>query len=727
MKISARIKREIGMRPVVGAGYSRRMAAAWYRKTKADYRDYGQIYDKTVLKGVHDRGYLAKSIEKYNLLENKDCAYITDFDYIFLSPFNNSFSKWFDDTLTTGRILKRYNSLNREVYFSIISRNQKRLVFRVDQEDREYGAEDIISLLQEKKILSLRPAFWLSKKKVYKLEYTEDGLMIDDCPADKTQLQEIIDELQANYLVCQWLDLKKMRINGEETPYYFKFYVANDLGQEPKVLAGYVNSHIELEDEEDKSDYKVQHCEEAAIDLDNGSFCLDGNQCIDQWEQVKESVIHIGEEVKQISYFTVSLALTGAGLKILSVSAKPVLPAIAPSEALNDYLMGKVKVKKDKYSLTRDDKRQSLKTSWFYKFVRKFCRPGIRPYMQRLWFDAVKDDFKNTNMSLGKKIWAWRRGFFSYRIVQYQLTKENYKNFLSDYDYYWLNRINNSYQIWINDKTTFRYILEPFKAYLPRYYFSIFKWNGATEIRSMHDCPKGVDAGFEGIFEMLRREKKLALKPSAGTHGDGFYCLSYENDAFHVNGQEMTEEEIIEMVHGFKSYYLVTEFINMNAELKKIYDKSVNSIRVMVINKDGYNPKIMQAYMRIGSSKTGYTDNVGYGGICVMVNEETGELYNPERIVDHKFEPCEKHPDTGTPISGKIPNWDIACEKILDICRFMPELEYLGFDVAITDDGFQIIEINIHQDLHKVATHSEEIRAYFREKIELKKQIYKIQ
>ena len=114
MKISARIKREIGMRPVVGAGYSRRMAAAWYRKTKADYRDYGQIYDKTVLKGVHDRGYLAKSIEKYNLLENKDCAYITDFDYIFLSPFNNSFSKWFDDTLTTGRILKRYNSLNRE-------------------------------------------------------------------------------------------------------------------------------------------------------------------------------------------------------------------------------------------------------------------------------------------------------------------------------------------------------------------------------------------------------------------------------------------------------------------------------------------------------------------------------------------------------------------------------------------------------------------------------------
>lgn len=726
MRISARIKREIGMRPVVRAGYSRRMASAWYRKTKADYRTYAQIYDKSMLKEAHSRGYLAKSIEKYNLSENKDCKYITDFDYIFLSPFNNSFSKWFDDTLTTGRILKRYNALNREVYFSIISRNQKKLIFRVDQEDREYRAEDILALLKEKKILSLRPSFWTSKKPVYKLEYGAEGLLIDDAPAGMEEFEELLDALQANYLVCQWIELEKINIGGEEIPYYFRFYIANDVGREPKILAGYVNSYRQITEEDDEPKYKIQKTEEASIDLADGSFFWGEERRIDYWPQLAQSAINIGEEVKQISYFTVSLARIEGEIKLLSVSARPGLPEIAHNETLNAYLTEKVKTKKNGYSLGSSEKRKALKTSWFYKFVRKFCRPGIRPYMQRLWFDAVKDDFKNTNMSFGKKIWAWRRGFLSYRIPQYQLTKENYKTFLSDYDYYWLNRINNSYQIWINDKTTFRYILEPFKAHLPKYYFSIFKWNGATEIRTMHDCPRDVEENFAGILELLRREKKLALKPSAGTHGDGFYCLSFAQDTYYVNGEEMTAEEIIEMVENFKSYYLVTEFINMNAELKKIYDKSVNSIRVMVINKDGYNPKIMQAYMRIGSSKTGYTDNVGYGGICVMVNEQNGELYNPERIVDHKFEPCERHPDTGTPISGKIPNWDIACEKILEICRFMPELEYLGFDLAITDEDFQIIEINIHQDLHKVATHSEEIRAYFREKISLKKQIYKI-
>jgi hypothetical protein len=155
----------------------------------------------------------------------------------------------------------------------------------------------------------------------------------------------------------------------------------------------------------------------------------------------------------------------------------------------------------------------------------------------------------------------------------------------------------------------------------------------------------------------------------------------------------------------------------MHDDLKAIYPKSVNSIRVMVINEEGHDPKIMQAYMRIGSSKTGFTDNVGYGGICVMVDKETGELYNPETVRDHKFSPCPLHPDTNHPIAGYIPYWDVIKTKIVEICRYMCELEYLGFDIAVTQDGFQVIEINIHQDLHKVPTLDEEVMNFFRRQI----------
>ena len=146
---------------------------------------------------------------------------------------------------------------------------------------------------------------------------------------------------------------------------------------------------------------------------------------------------------------------------------------------------------------------------------------------------------------------------------------------------------------------------------------------------------------------------------------------------------------------------------------------------MMVINRHGYDPKITQTYIRIGSTKTGFTDNVGYGGICAMIDPENGEIYQPETIVDHVYYPCPTHPDTGTVIGGRlIPCWDEAKKLVLDISRYMPEMEYLGYDVAITEDGPQIIEINIHQDLHKCNTFSKEIMDFFNDKIAQKKAKY---
>jgi hypothetical protein len=103
-----------------------------------------------------------------------------------------------------------------------------------------------------------------------------------------------------------------------------------------------------------------------------------------------------------------------------------------------------------------------------------------------------------------------------------------------------------------------------------------------------------------------------------------------------------------------------------------------------------------------------------------MVDKETGELYQPETIKDHVFYPCPNHPDTGTPIAGFLPHWDMVRQGVLDICRYLCELEYLGFDVAITEEGFTILEINIHQDLHKVATFTDEMNEFFRRVIDRK-------
>lgn len=746
MGIFTRIKREHFIRPWLEQGYSRRLANSYYRKTCRDLKDDNGVSKKDK-KWAHAHKYFSDSIEKYDLKNNPD-KYITDLDYMYLKPFNNSFTKWVGDLVTENRVLIDYREYLPRLYFNIIERENKKAFLPIDTVNREYGEnyDDFIKLLDERGELVIRPDRTSARRSAYRIkrtgenryELTEDAackmrmsiygnsydgtyLLADELPDDlpenfvlnpcksdsydRDSLYELISTFEYGYVISEPYCV------DPEKPGIIRIYAVNDKLKDTRLLDYYYTDVVD-------EDIRCR-----AITPDG---MLDGEK-IDRWEKITAAVTDIAHFISEIEYFTVSIFLTQDGFIIDSIDTNPSLPPIAHSDTLNDYLLKRLAKKRETVVVTRERWLSAFKQKRFKRFVRRFCRPGIRPYMQKLWMNSVWDDLWHNKMTtLREKLWCYKRGFLSFRIKQYGLTKDNYKNFLSDYQYHWLNRINNGYQIWINDKTTTRYVFEPYKQYLAKYYYDIIKVEGETCIKALQDIPEGFGSSFDELFRLLRQEKLLALKPSAGTHGDGFYRMEYADGKYLINGNEMTEDEIVAMIEGFKSIYIITEYLFMHHELKKIYPYSVNTIRVAVVNQSAYEPKIMQTYMRIGSSSTGFTDNVGYGGICAKIDIPTGRYYCAEKIINHKFTPCPIHPDTGVEIEGIVPNWELMKKGITDICNFMPELEYMGFDIAITDDGFKIIEINIHQDLHKVAEHSEEFKAFFRDKLELKAQKFEL-
>lgn len=746
MGIVSRIKREVFIRPWLKQGYSRKLANAYYKKVQWDNKlDNGiSMQDK---KWAHDHKYLSTSIEKYDLKNNLD-KYISDVDYLFLQPFNNSFTKWMKDLVTTNHVLVNYPEHLPKLYFNIIDREHKKIFLPIDTVNRAYGEnyDDFIKLLDERGRLCLRPASSSGNRSAYMIErigdnryklcadeidkhrmtmfgygYDKQMLLCDEYPAelpedfepnpckkseyDKESLYGLINTLKYSYVIAEPYKLRE-GINGT-----VKLYIASEELKTTELLDAYFLPH---------GAETPEHLRISAAGEVEGRGIT-----IPNWDDLIADTLKIAKFVSEIEYFTAYILITEDGFVIDRFSTSPVLPTVAHSEKLNNYLLDRLAKKRSAVKTTRSSRWKAFRDKRFNRFVKHFCRPGIRPYMQKLWMRSVWDDFLHTkSTTLGQKLWCWRHGFQSFRIQQYGLTKENYKNFLSDYQYHWLNRINNNYQIWINDKTTTRYVMEPYKQFLAKYYYDIIKMQGKTCIKALQDIPEGFEASFDGIFKLLRQEKLLALKPSAGTHGDGFYRMEYADGKYLINGKEMTEDEIVAMISGFKSVYVITEYLFLHHELKKIYPNSVNTIRVAVVNQSAYEPKIMQTYMRIGSSKSGFTDNVGYGGICAKIDSATGRYYCPEQLRDHKFTPCPVHPDTGVKIEGIVPNWDYMCKGVVNICKFMPELEYLGFDIAITDDGFKIIEINIHQDLHKVAEHTPEFRQFYQDKMKLKAEYY---
>ncbi len=744
MGMFARIKREAFIRPWLRQGYSRRLANSYYKRVCKDLKtDNGvSAADK---KWAHEHKYFSDSIAKYDLKGAPD-KYITDLDYMYLKPFNNSFTKWVRDLVTTNKVLIDYREYLPRLYFNIIEREGKKVFLPIDTIERAYGEnyDDFIKLLDEKGELIIRPDRFSAYRSAYRIvrtgddryklyedeicrvrmgmhgnDYDRDYLLSEELPEDlpeefvpnpcrsgsydRGSLYELISTFKYGYVIAE-----PYRVRSEDMG-IIRIYAANEKLRDTKLLDFYYTS----------LDGDKVNCRAVTPD-----GMLDGAR-IRQWDEICRTVSEISHFISEIEYFSVGVILTEDGFVIDSIDTNPELPPIAHSERLNDYLLARLEKKRKTVVVTREKWFKAFKDKRFKAFVRRFCRPGIRSYMQKLWMTSVWDDLlHNKGATLGQKLWCYKRGFMSYRIKQYGLTKDNCKDFLSDYQYHWLNRINNGYQVWINDKTTTRYVFEPYKQYFAKYYYDIIKVEGETCIKALQDIPEGYGASFEELFRLLRQEKLLALKPSSGTHGDGFYRMEYAGGRYLINGEEMTEDGITRMIESFKSIYIITEYLFMHRELRKIYPNSVNTIRVAVVNQSAYEPKIMQTYMRIGSSATGFTDNVGYGGICAKIDIPTGHYYCAERIIDHKFTPCPIHPDTGVEIEGTVPNWELMKKGITDICNFMPELEYLGFDIAITDDGFKIIEINIHQDLHKVAEHSEEFKKFFRDKLALKAQKY---
>lgn len=708
-------------------GYSKYLSKKWAQKVHYDLvKDNGKT--RSEKKWAHKRGFLSSSIDKYGLNESNWDKIISDFEYLFIAPINNAYEKWLTDSVTPHYILQPLKKMLPEIYYNIIIRGNK--VKYIDLKDhRVKDGEHFIQTLKEKKKLLMFPSQPTIRFDEYLFEYKEDSYWINSEKYDESELINLINNVKYYYIIRSFVEtseeIKAMFYDREPI---FKFVLNNNENNEAEILS--VLAQLEpqyiygIEAAEKYGKYKAT---EINMDRCTGVFenTVEGvtyNGSIPGWESICEQVKKMAAFMSEIEYMTLYFKITDQGVKLVDFKRRSKLPeGMTVEDPLNVYLKDKALKKTQKLKNKELVYKKPLSRRILAFLHKHYFRKGFREYMLTVWLDMVKDDLRNTKLPLRKKIWAWKRGFPSYRIEQYGLTNENAHTILSDYDYAWLNRINNVYQKWINDKLTMRYYMEPLKEYLPEYYYYIGKRNDRLHIKCLQDLPESFNNTIDGIIDLLAKKEKLVFKPNAGTHGDGFYKLEYKDGTVFANGEALDKQALEELISSQKSTYAITEYIDMHEDMKKIYPKTVNSIRIMVLNESCDEPHIAHAYMRIGSSKTGFTDNVGYGGICCYVDRETGRYYGGETIVNHKFYPCDAHPDTGTPIEGYLPHWDKVVEGLKKITQHMPQLEYLGYDIAITEDGFKIIEVNIHQDLHKYVKYPDEVKAFFARKCELKR------
>lgn len=315
-----------------------------------------------------------------------------------------------------------------------------------------------------------------------------------------------------------------------------------------------------------------------------------------------------------------------------------------------------------------------------------FCRKTLKKiklfvlYWTRIVF--VKNNFK---VPLFTKIKAnIFGGFLGDQYILYDFKHNDKKEYLSEFDWYRSRYINEPFDFAFNNKVVCAEILKHFIRVAENYFI---KNKG-----NVLDFNNGL-RNYEDIYERLKEEGKLVIKPFAMGKGNGVHLMSYDKGRIFIDSDEHSKSELIDFLKK-KDGYIICEFMKQHGYSDKIYDKTVNTIRFITMrDTETHEFKVFFAVQRIGTEKTIPVDNGSKGGLVANIDLETGVLSEARCLKDLRS--FKVHPDSGNPIEGvRIPGWAGIKKQMLDVCKKIPYMDFIAWDLLVTDEGICVIEAN---------------------------------
>lgn len=307
-----------------------------------------------------------------------------------------------------------------------------------------------------------------------------------------------------------------------------------------------------------------------------------------------------------------------------------------------------------------------------------------------LWYKNVLFLKSDYHISVFEKLKYAFRGFSVNEYIWYNLKKNDYKEYISDYERIKAREINGNYKIILDDKMLFE---EIFRNYItvPKTY----AWISNKIIYGIH----GYDINEKNIYDFIAKCKKVVLKWVTGYEGKGTYIIEYIHENKYIINEEIKTKKDLQNIFSYYGEAILSEYIYQSDFSNQLYNKSTNTIRIVCAKKKGEKKaKILKAVQRIGNEYCKPVDNISAGGFASEIDIETGKLGKIITKAGRKNErliPFSKHPDTGQQIEGlTIPYWNKIKTEIVNLTNEFPYLNFIAWDVLLTNKGICVIEAN---------------------------------
>lgn len=200
-----------------------------------------------------------------------------------------------------------------------------------------------------------------------------------------------------------------------------------------------------------------------------------------------------------------------------------------------------------------------------------------------------------------------------------------------------------------------------------------------------HDFLILKNANENDIRSFLKKYDEVIVKPAGGACGVGIFKIN--------NGDNEALNDLINRIKNGDNLIMEQVIIQHN-DMAKVNPSSVNTIRVITMVDSHGDVHIINTLAKFGGSSSCISNTMG-GGICCHIDEDTGILDRPGK--DIHGESHFRHPVTGVIIPGyQIPNWESLCDYAKKLAKVVPSGRYIGWDIVILADGYDVIEGNIH-------------------------------
>jgi len=241
------------------------------------------------------------------------------------------------------------------------------------------------------------------------------------------------------------------------------------------------------------------------------------------------------------------------------------------------------------------------------------------------------------------------------------LTEEQKKNYVTSKNYINVLAYLNPkpYRVITLNKLVFNNL---FKDYLKREYLDVRR------------------SSEEDIKKFLKGKDSVFAKPITDFGGHGISKIDVKD----IKDIQKFKQELLN-----KKQYLLEEGLKQNKVLNEINPDCVSSFRIITLYKDG-EVFTFDHVIRIGLDSDPAL-------ACFDGDMRINENGTPASgMWDDNGTLHEKHPLTGYEIKNlkKIPYVKEAIEMVKEAATLVPELRYIGWDVAITETGPAIIEGN---------------------------------